>query len=492
MKKSASYKDKQEISQKGADDALQKNEQLYQMLAESSPDMVWLVDADGVIQYTNQRSAQAFGLIPADLIGKRTDIVFPQEIACHYMDEINLVVTTKEPRLIEILEQFPSGARWISTRLVPILSPGREVIQILGISTDVTDRKQAEIALKESEKRFRLITETIDETFWMGDVEIGKIFYISPSYERIWGRSRESLYKNPRSFLDAIHGEDRERVLAKLEIEKTGLPFDHEYRIILPGGDIRYIWDRGFPIRDENGQISQYAGVAMDITERKWVEEALRQANKKLNLLSDITRHDILNQLMGLQGYIMLSRGIIDKPEKLLEFIKKEQQIANTIEEQIKFTKDYQNLGVATPTWQKINDGIIRATAKFPIRAVHIELDPADPEVYADPLLDKVFFNLIDNALRYGGDQMKTIRVSSLESDQGLAIVVENDGVGINDEDKKRIFTRGFGHHTGFGLFLTREILSITNIAITENGIPGEGARFVIMVPKKNYILKNT
>ncbi|MCX6696001.1 MAG: PAS domain-containing protein, partial [Methanoregula sp.] len=143
-------------------------------------------------------------------------------------------------------------------------------------------------------------------------------------------------------------------------------PFDHEYRIILPGGDIRHILDRGFPLPDENGQITRYAGVAMDITERKRADEAQRQINKKLNLLYSITRHDILNQLMGLQGYIMLSRGVIDKPEKLLEFIKKEQQAANTIEEQIKFTKDYQNLGVATPTWQKINDGIIRATARLP------------------------------------------------------------------------------------------------------------------------------
>ncbi|MCX6697046.1 MAG: PAS domain-containing protein, partial [Methanoregula sp.] len=116
MKTPASYKDNQEISQKGADDALQKNEQLYEMLAESSPDMICLVDTDGVIQYINLRAAQAFGQTPADLIGKRTDIVFPQEIACHYIDEINLVVTTKEPRHIEILEQFPSGARWISTR----------------------------------------------------------------------------------------------------------------------------------------------------------------------------------------------------------------------------------------------------------------------------------------------------------------------------------------------------------------------------------------
>jgi len=487
MKNPVPHKVKTAVSRKKADDAVSKNEHLYQTLAESSPDMIYLVDADGVIQYINLRAAQAFGQTPADLIGKRTDMAFPQEIARHYMEEIDLVVTTKKQRVMEILEQFPTGARWISTRLVPITGPGREVIQILGISTDVTERKQAEMALWESEERFRLITETIDEAFWMGDVEIGKIFYISPSYERIWGCSRESLYENPRSFLDAVHGEDRERVLATLEIKKTGLPFDHEYRIILPDGNIRHIWDRGFPLQDDNGQITRYAGVAMDITERKRVQKALQLANKQLNVLSSITRHDILNQLLGLRGYIRLSREVIDKPEKLLEFIKKEEKAANSIEQQITFTKDYQNLGVAAPTWQNVNESIRSAMATLPMRSVHIELDPADPEVYADPLFEKIFYNLIDNALCYGGDQMKTIRVLSQESDQRLTIVCENDGVGIKDEDKKRIFTRGFGKKTGFGLFLSREILSITGITITENGVPGKGTRFEIMVPNGTW-----
>jgi PAS domain S-box-containing protein len=114
-----------------------------------------------------------------------------------------------------------------------------------------------------------------------------RIFYISPSFERIWGRSRESLYENPPSFLDAVHVEDRDRVLAGLEIKKTGQPFDNEYRIILPDGNIRHIWDRGFPIRDENGQISSYAGIAMDITESKLAEELLRHQKEMLQIIFD-------------------------------------------------------------------------------------------------------------------------------------------------------------------------------------------------------------
>jgi len=220
--------------------------------------------------------------------------------------------------------------------------------------------------------------------------------------------------------------------------------------------------------------------------------EALRQANKKLNLLSSITRHDILNQLFALKGYLELSHDVIDNPEALREFIKKEQNATNTIEHQILFTKDYQDLGAAAPAWQNVNASIKEAVARLPMRDVRVEVDPKNPEIFADPLFLKVFYNLIDNALRYGGDQIKTIQISSQEIDTGLLIVCEDDGIGISAEDKKRLFTQGFGKNTGLGLFLSREILAITGITITENGTPGKGARFEITVPKGAYRFTST
>ncbi|MCX6691447.1 MAG: HAMP domain-containing sensor histidine kinase, partial [Methanoregula sp.] len=221
-------------------------------------------------------------------------------------------------------------------------------------------------------------------------------------------------------------------------------------------------------------------------------EVALHQANKQLNLLSSITRHDILNQLLALKGYLDLSHEEINNPATLIEYIEKEEKVANTIEHQIKFTKDYQELGAAAPAWQNVSTSIKRAITLLPMRDVSVDVDRTDLEVYADPLFEKVFYNLIDNALKYGGDQMKTIRVSSKESDTSLTIICEDDGVGIAAEDKKRLFTKGFGKNSGLGLFLSREILSITGITITENGIPGNGARFEITVPKGGYRFTGT
>ena len=134
------------------------------------------------------------------------------------------------------------------------------------------EQRRGEEALRQSEERFRQIAETIDEVFWIADPSVPRMLYVSTAYERVWGRSCASLYANPPSLLESIHSDDRERVLANLKSQKTGQPFDHEYRVVRPDGAVRWIWDRGFPVRDVAGQVIRYAGVAVDITERKLAE----------------------------------------------------------------------------------------------------------------------------------------------------------------------------------------------------------------------------
>ncbi len=166
-----------------------------------------------------------------------------------------------------------------------------QVIGTRAMFVDITERKKVEKALRDSEERFRLIVETISEVFWMADSEIGKMFYVSPSYERVWGRSRISMYENPRSFIDAIHDQDRKRVLADLAIQKAGQqPLDNEYRIVRPDGTVRWIWDRGFPVPDGTGKISRYIGVAQDITERKKMEGEIRSSVARLKEAQRVAR----------------------------------------------------------------------------------------------------------------------------------------------------------------------------------------------------------
>jgi len=211
---------------------------------------------------------------------------------------------------------------------------------------------------------------------------------------------------------------------------------------------------------------------------------ALRQTNEKLNLLSGITRHDIRNQLHALSGYLELSRQSVHDPARQLELIGREEKIANAIDHQINFARDYEEVGVMAPAWQNVDRIVRQAMASLPLKDIRVVIDRSDLEVYADPLFCKVFHNLIDNALRYGGGKMTTIHVSSHETGTGLIITCADDGVGITDEDKAHLFEKGYGKHTGLGLFLSHEILAITGITIAETGEPEKGARFEITVPE--------
>lgn len=219
----------------------------------------------------------------------------------------------------------------------------------------------------------------------------------------------------------------------------------------------------------------------VDITDQKQAQDALLQANRKLNLLNSVTRHDILNQLTVLIGYIQLSQSLITEPE-VLSYVTREEQAANTIRHQILFTRDYQNIGIHSPQWQKIAETVPLAVATLDIHNLQFNVDLAPVEIYADPLLEKVFYNLVENSLRHG-EKVTRIDIMSGNSGDGIDIVIQDNGVGIPAEAKEKIFRREYYKNTGFGLFLSREILAITNLTITENGTPGQGARFVIHAP---------
>jgi PAS domain S-box-containing protein len=158
------------------------------------------------------------------------------------------------------------------------------------LQLELTERQRTEENLRKSEQKFRLMAESIPDVFWMGDVGGGEIIYISPAYEQIWGRSHDSLYNSPESFFEAIHPEDRERVVATiLGGHSVDGGFDYEYRIIRPDGEVRWIHDRGVPIRNQRGEIQLFTGLATDITERKRAEEALAEQRE---LMDYVIRHD--------------------------------------------------------------------------------------------------------------------------------------------------------------------------------------------------------
>jgi signal transduction histidine kinase len=234
-------------------------------------------------------------------------------------------------------------------------------------------------------------------------------------------------------------------------------------------------------ITGEDGTPQGMWAIVRDISERRKMDEALRVALTKLNMLSSITRHDILNQITGLRTFLELSKEDL-KGTKHEMFIEKEDRAAEAIQRQIEFTKYYQDIGVNAPKWQDAGAVIHEAAKQISLPSVDLQIDVRDVQIFADPLIVKVFFNLMENSLRHGG-KVTAISYTSRVMDTGLIITYRDNGSGITAEDKKKLFQKGFGKHTGLGLFLSREILAITGITITENGVVGRGVQFEMVVP---------
>jgi signal transduction histidine kinase len=153
----------------------------------------------------------------------------------------------------------------------------------------------------------------------------------------------------------------------------------------------------------------------------------------------------------------------------------------------VRFTKEYEQIGVNAPSWYNCRILVDNEAREIQLGEITLENDiPDGTGVFSDPLIAKVFYNLMDNAVRYGG-KITTIRFYTETSGDGTILVCEDDGDGVPAEKKEKIFERGFGNNTGLGLALSREILGITGITIKETGEPGRGARFEMKIPGDAY-----
>jgi signal transduction histidine kinase len=240
-------------------------------------------------------------------------------------------------------------------------------------------------------------------------------------------------------------------------------------------------------MRKEQELLAANTALASEIVEHRRLEDALALTNRKLSLLASITRHDIRNQLVALDGYISLGRENTGDPAAVRSYLDRGERVVATIISQINFTKDYEELGVKEPVWNKLDTLVAGASAALPFGNIRLVAKTGGAEVFADLLISRVFYNLMDNALRYGGASMTEIRITAAEGPDGLVITVQDNGAGISPQDKEKLFIKGFGKNTGFGLHLSREILSLTGITIVEDSEPGAGARFRITVPKGAY-----
>ncbi|MBA2252020.1 MAG: PAS domain-containing protein, partial [Nitrospirales bacterium] len=249
-------------------------------------DVVYTLSPEGVIMSLNPAFETFTGWMRAAWIGRPLrDLIHPDDLPLKLQKFQGTLGGAALP-LIECRILTRSGEYKVVECLETREGTNDRVVGVLGIARDITDRRRAEQTLREREQQFRQVVENIREVFWMSDPSKEMMLYISPGYQEIWGRTCESLYASPRSWLDWIYPDDQRRIFEASHTKQMDGSYNEEYRIVRPDGSIRWIHDRAFPIRDDFGTVYRIAGIAEDITERKILQDKVRDSNQALGSLA--------------------------------------------------------------------------------------------------------------------------------------------------------------------------------------------------------------
>jgi PAS domain S-box-containing protein len=271
---------------------LRASREWHRITLASIGDGVITTDASGCVNSLNAVAERLTGWSSAEAVGRPLADVFriggtdgtPAEFPVAALVRNAAVARDRDPT---VLFARDLSSRWIDLNPTPIRDDRGQTTGVVIIFRDITDRRRVDEALRESELRFRQLADHITAVFWMFDPTRQKTLFISPAYEKIWGRSCQSLYEKPLTFLDALHPDDRAGAWQAHEALVSGRATSYEYRILHPDGTVRWVWDRGFPIRDDLGRVVRLAGIAEDITERKQAQDALRESEVRFRTVAD-------------------------------------------------------------------------------------------------------------------------------------------------------------------------------------------------------------
>ena len=400
----------------------------------------------------------------------------------------------------------PLEQRWFIGRVTRFLGNGLPRILIEHIN--ISARKQAEQALRGSEEKFRQLAENIHEVFWMMSPAADEILYISPAYEEVWGRTCESLYRNPMSWTETIHPADLEQAMAMFGRQIQGEPVDSEYRIKTPVGADKWIRDRAFAINDENGQLIRIVGIAEEVTERKRYEaeliharEGAEAANRaKSRFLANMS-HEIRTPMNGVIGMLQLLMETDLTPEQS-RFAEVAQTSGRTLLALIDDILDLSKIEAHRIVLENLNfntrqilEEVVRllsVQASARGLRIHATIAPEIPHLMRGDAhrLRQVVTNLCSNAVKFTERGLVTLHAGlerQAEAGTTIRFTVTDTGIGIRPDQVAGLFspfsqadastTRRYGG-TGLGLAISRQLVEMMGGTIGVDSRDGEGSTF--------------
>jgi PAS domain-containing protein/two-component sensor histidine kinase len=336
--------------------------------------------------------------------------------------------------------------------------------------------KEAMKHVKDGEILQREIIDQLPVAVFMKESSSGKYVFWNKASEKIFeipsidaiGRTDEEMFSP--EIVSSIKKEDSEAFLQHISIQNKKITSKSRGQRILHMIIV--------PIFDSANTFRYVLGIGEDLT-----DETLTM---KTDLLFSITRRDILDQLLVIINYLERAQ-LKTSNEAIQVFFNKTLESVESIRNQMAFVSSLQAGGITTPAWQPVTKAFWSAVSLLPTRNIDIRVEMDAIELFADPLLPRIFYNILSNSLQHGDHMMTKIRFHARQEGESLTLIYEDNGTGIPLHEKEKIFEFGYGKGTGFGLFLARELLGYTKMTITETGEPGKGARFEIIVPKGKF-----
>ncbi|MGD0081298.1 MAG: PAS domain S-box protein [Methanoregula sp.] len=474
---------------------LQKRQQQLEEITGTFPGVVYQFYArpDGTMgmYYVSDRSQEVLGISSnaAEFFGRFTGQVDPRDREA-FLNSVNEAVRLQSPWNFEGRFVKPSGGNiWFYGISRPFVR-GTEIV-FSGVLLDITERRRDEEQSRESRERFRRIFE--DSPLGIAIVSADFRFrMVNRQFCEMLMYSEAELLD--KSFPEITHpdyivpdiAEVRKIYSGEREMYRT------EKRYVKKDGSFLWASLTASAVKDDAGKVLYTIALIEDITERKQAEGTIVRVNKKLNILNDLTRRDLTSQIFILKSYLELVIESAAGQDKILRHLQKIEQIIRSINDITEFTRDYQNMGESPPKWQNVKLALLFGISHVSLAGIRHSIETENLEVFADPLLEKAFQGIFENTIAHGG-LVSTVQVRYRETPDGVAIIYEDDGAGIPQEMKERIFSRDGGIRASIrGLFFVREILDLTGITIRETGEPGKGARFEITVPKGMYRFTGT